>query len=302
MTHPSLATDAGTTRVGIGLPVLNGGAYLAESLESLLAQTYGDFELVVSDNGSTDDTEEICREFARRDDRVRYLRTTVNRGAAWNYEHVFRETTGPYFRWATHDDLLDPTNLARCVEVMDGAPPDVVLVYPKTRLVDGAGAPLSDYEDNLDVRQRSAAARMSHVVRHIVMSNATYGLFRRSALERTRLLGGYPSSDYVLMAEVALVGQIWEIPERLFARRVHDEMSRKASPTAADAAVWFSGTPSTRPPREFTRVFLEHFRAIHRAPLPVSAKALCYASFLESGLRRYRRRMWWELRPQRRAA
>ena len=113
-------------RVTIGLPVYNGQNYLVETLESLLAQTYTDFELVISDNASTDRTEAICRQYAAGDARIRYYRNDENIGASANYNRAFELGRGEYFKWAAHDDLLAPTYLERCVEVLD-ANPDVVL-------------------------------------------------------------------------------------------------------------------------------------------------------------------------------
>jgi glycosyltransferase involved in cell wall biosynthesis len=88
-----------TPRVSVGLPVRNGANYLREALDSLLSQTLADFELVIGDNASTDGTEAICREFAARDDRVRYVRHDTDIGAPRNFNFVFPESQAPYFRW-----------------------------------------------------------------------------------------------------------------------------------------------------------------------------------------------------------
>ena len=109
-------------RVSIGLPVYNGERWLAEALDSLLAQTYSDFELIISDNGSTDDTQAICEEYAARDRRIRYIRQEINRGLAWNWNCVFEESAGDYFKWAACDDLYHPTFLERCVQILDQYP------------------------------------------------------------------------------------------------------------------------------------------------------------------------------------
>src|SRR4051794_27811047 len=75
-------------RVSIGLPVYNGEKYLAAAIESALRQTFGDLELIISDNGSTDGTREICERFAAEDPRVRYHQEVQNRGAVWNFNRV----------------------------------------------------------------------------------------------------------------------------------------------------------------------------------------------------------------------
>ncbi|RDI74845.1 Glycosyl transferase family 2 [Gaiella occulta] len=279
-------------KVSIGIPVYNGAQFLAASLESLLAQTYEDIEFVISDNGSTDGTEAICREFAARDGRIRYLRADTNRGASWNYRNVVQQTSGPYFKWATHDDLLAPTYIERCVEVLDAAPAGVALVYPRTRIIDGDGNVVRDYDDNLDIRAKTPHERLRLLVGNIVMANASFGLIRRTALARSRLLDKFPSADYVMMAEFALFGEFWEIPEFLFFRREHEAMSRKANPSATEAAEWFEpGSSKNATGREFWRLFVEHLRSIHHARLDPVEKAKCYAGFLGVWTRRYRRAM-----------
>jgi len=106
-------------RLSIGLPVYNGEEYLAESFDALLGQTYEDFELVVSDNASTDGTEAICRKYAAQDSRIRYLRLPRNIGATPNHNHVFAESRGELFKWASHDDLYGRDLLRLCVEALD---------------------------------------------------------------------------------------------------------------------------------------------------------------------------------------
>jgi len=92
-------------RLCIGLPVYNGEEYLAQAVESVLGQTFDDFRLIISDNASTDGTEEICRSYAQRDSRVEYHRVGENRGAAWNFNRVVGLADSEYFQWATHDDV-----------------------------------------------------------------------------------------------------------------------------------------------------------------------------------------------------
>jgi glycosyltransferase involved in cell wall biosynthesis len=92
-------------QVSIGMPVYNGAKFIREALDSLLAQTFTDFELIISDNASTDGTEAICREYAAKDVRVRYVRQAQNRGAIANFQYVLDEAVGGYFMWAAADDV-----------------------------------------------------------------------------------------------------------------------------------------------------------------------------------------------------
>ena len=87
--------EAPTPRVSIGLPVYNGDNFVGQAIESLLAQTYEDIELIVSDNASTDGTEDICRTFAAQDERVRYFRNAENIGLVRNYNQTFTLSCRP---------------------------------------------------------------------------------------------------------------------------------------------------------------------------------------------------------------
>jgi glycosyltransferase involved in cell wall biosynthesis len=290
-----------TPSVSLGLPVFNGGRYLAIALDSLLSQTYEDFELVISDNASTDETEEICRAVAARDARVRYLRNPVNRGVAFNFSRLVAETTAPYFRWAAHDDVVAPTCLERCVEALDAAPDRVCLVFPGTHVIDADGHFVRNLEPELDLQEAKPHERLRHLVRTIVLGNEFFGLIRRSALERTRLLDTFPTSDYVLLAELALLGEFREIPGPLFFRREHAEMSRRANPTAAQfAELFLPGSGKSRSGeekfiREFWRLFGEILRSINAAPLPVGERARCDAVFVREWGWRFGARMLSEL-------
>jgi len=274
-THTSSAT------VSIGLPVYNGARFLAATLDSILAQTHEEFELAVSDNGSTDETEEICREYVRRDPRLRYLRRDVNRGAAWNFNSLVHETTGAYFKWASHDDVLAPTYLERCLEVMRQLP-NVSLVYPRTRWIDENGNPGSEVGRDVDLREPTPHGRLATLARKFVLGNATFGLIRRGMLERTHLVGAFPSADFVLLAELALQGEIHQLPEPLFFRRNHPGMSRRANPTPKDVAEWFEPGSGRDDIREHWGMFVEALRAIKRAPLGRIERARCYVAFLEA--------------------
>src|SRR5690606_26626232 len=120
----------------------------AETLDSILAQDFTDFELIASDNASTDGTPEILADYARRDSRVRPVRSDVNLGAAANYNRPVELARGQYFKWASDDDLIAPTYVSSCVGILD-ARPDVVLAYGKTRLIDESGEVLADHRDGM---------------------------------------------------------------------------------------------------------------------------------------------------------
>ncbi|MDZ7289978.1 MAG: glycosyltransferase [candidate division KSB1 bacterium] len=209
-----------TPRVSIGLPVFNGEPFLAETLESLLAQTYSDFELIISDNASTDQTGQICQAFAARDDRIRYHRNEKNFGASRNYNRVFELSHGEYFKWAAADDLCAPEFLQRCVDILD-RDPEVVVCYCKTQIIDHDGVMVENYDDRLHLQSPVAKERFLQLMRSMRECNAVFGLMRSEVLKKTRLIGNYVGSDGCLLAELCLHGKFYEIPEYLFFRRTH---------------------------------------------------------------------------------
>lgn len=244
---------ATTPRVSIGLPVYNGERYLRETLESLLAQTFGDFELVISDNASTDATEAICREFASRDPRIRYHRNPENVGGSRNFCRVFELARAPYFKWSAHDDLCAATFLEKCVAVLD-ADPEVVLCYPKSGFIDQAGGYLSDHEDGCNL----TGSRPSERVLQFFVTGSTYcfpmfGVIRRQALARTTLIAPYVCSDQVLLVQLALAGKFVEVPERLFFFREHPNRSIRQLKSFADYMKWHD-------PRKGSRIQLPRWR------------------------------------------
>ena len=272
----------------IGLPVFNGERYLGEALDSILGQTFGDFLLVVSDNASTDSTGEIVRRYAESDERVQYSRSPENRGAVWNFNHVFAGCRSPFFKWAASDDVLAPTCVERCLETLRDAPARVVLAYPRTRMIDADGNVLGDMEDRLDIRASSPHARLRRVVMNAVYGNVIFAVMRSDAVRLTHGHGAYPSSDRVLLAELAMLGEFWEVPEPLFLRRKHEGMSRLAHTTVADLARWFDPASDWHwHDRELWRLLREHVGAVRQAPLSRSERALCQAILVWTWVRRH---------------
>ncbi len=273
------SVDRRARRVSVGMPVYNGEKHLERAIDSILAQDFGDFELIISDNASEDRTEAICRQYSDRDDRISYFRSKTNQGAAWNYNFVFSRSRGEFFKWAAHDDECEPTLLSRCVEMFDHAPPSVVLVYPRGVFIDGDGAIIGEDEEVLETRHRMPHRRLARVVRHVSLASAVVGLIRSSALRQTRMIDSFAGSDYVLLAELALLGEIWEIPEPLFRRRIHDRTHRMVYRTRREAALWFDPSqpkPSLLSPRAWP--WMEYLRSVYRARLNLLDKCLCFGT------------------------
>lgn len=259
--------ESRTPKVSIGLPIYNGENYLEEAVDSILAQTFTDFELIITDNASTDRTESLCRAYAARDPRVRYYRNETNLGAAPNYNLAFQLARGEYFRWQAHDDRLAPTYLEQCVAVLDREP-EVILAYPKTILIDEHGQETEPYDDQYILRQPEPYARFKGYFFSSWLCNPIFGLMRREVLGRSALIGSYRASDRVLLGELAILGQAEEVPERLFYKRMHPRMSTQANLTDSELAAWFNPKKGGKTLYWVRwRWVREYFAAIHRARL-----------------------------------
>ncbi len=269
-------------RVSVGLPVYNGQAYLAEAIESVLGQTFTDFELIVSDNGSSDGTREIAERYAARDPRVRYVRSDTNRGAAWNYRRAFELARGEFFRWAPADDRFAPDSIAVCVAALD-ANPDAVLCYPKTDLVDAEGRVIETYDDNLDLRSTDAVERFARAMRQIGLVNVIYGLMRTQPLGKTRLMGTWVGADEVLVFELALQGQFLELPVSRFYRRIHENAFSQMT-SAEDKQAFFD--PRTK--GRFDLYLWQHYRqcwlGVMHAPVTPAVKLRASGVILRSAV------------------
>ena len=210
---------ANTPKVTIGMPIYNGARHLAESLDSLLGQTYQNLEILVSDNASTDDTLAICGHYAAADPRIRILRQETNIGAARNWNFVAERANGEYFKWASANDVCKPTLLEACVGVLEQSA-DVALCYSNTVLFDDEGRQLGLYEDPLDASQAIPSERFKSVWQTLRLNNAqNAGVVRTSVLRKTGLEGIYMGGDIPLMCELSLYGRFERLDEPLFLRR-----------------------------------------------------------------------------------
>jgi glycosyltransferase involved in cell wall biosynthesis len=289
------------TKVTIGLPVFNGAAYLPQAIESILSQSLGDFELVISDNASQDATEEICRKFVRNDRRIRYSRQTRNVGAAGNHNLLFTHGDSPYFKWASHDDVLHPRFLEMTVAALD-ARPEVVLASPASAFIDELGQPLRFSpdrrgmvdrsnvcwpclpEDNPGLTASDPATRFTAVMLKTVMCVEVYGLMRRSAMSRTSLLGHFSASDKVLLAQMALLGPFWLGPEVLFYRRCHAEQFSARS-SGSYRAIWYSGRQDSLLAQQL-KLLSAYWRSANMYQLGIANRSRCFLAIARRALSR----------------
>ncbi len=289
-------------RLSIGLPVYNGETYLAESLDALLGQSYEDFELIISDNASTDGTADVCRRYMKQDSRIRYFTQPRNIGLSPNHNFVFQQSRGELFKWASCDDLYGRDLLRRCVDALDEHP-DVVLAQSWAAAIDANGDvtqslkyPLATdslraperfrsilfgssgvfTSSGIDIRSGIRANNNNGVIR----AEDTYGVIRADVLRRTALLGSYHHADRVMICEIALRGRFHTSPDWMHFRRDHPDRAYFASPRVRTRcaiqdpvrANWLR-YPAARLIAEYIWGYVT---AIRRAPLPPADRRDCY--------------------------
>jgi glycosyltransferase involved in cell wall biosynthesis len=259
----------------MGVPVYNAENYLEVALDSILAQTFTDFELIISDNASTDRTPEICRSYAGKDPRISYYRAEKNRGAAWNFNRVFELSSGKYFKWTAHDDLIAPDCLSKCVDVLE-MDDSVVLCWSKVQYLNEHGDIIATYIEKLgnanSSNPRDRFGELTILYRRCIYA---YGLIRSDELRKTSLIGTYPDADRVLLVELSLLGRYYEIPEYLFFIREHAEQFTKTYTEPYLRAGWLDPSKEGKISYWHWRTFFEYFIRIHRFSPELYDKACC---------------------------
>jgi len=267
-------------RVSIGMPVYNGAKYLEIALDSILAQTFTDFELIISDNASTDGTQAICERYRDRDSRIQYHRNERNMGASWNFNRVYALSRAPYFKQAAHDDVLAPTFLERCVELLD-RDPSVVMAYPRTILIDGDGREIQRTEGTLDLRHERPHERFQafhHTFGDWSICHPIFGVMRKAPVANREILPAYIASDMVLLCELALHGKICELPDYLFSLRWHAGAYTVANKPYSLRALWFDPklANSIQIPLTYYRWLYEYVRMISVVKMSAYERLRCY--------------------------
>ncbi len=249
-------------RLSVGLPVYNGENYVAESLDALLGQSYEDFELIISDNASTDGTADICQHYVRQDSRIRYVRQPRNIGLSPNHNFVAGQAGGELLKWASNDDLYARDLLERCVAALDEHP-GVVLAHSWTAMIDGSGtvtaALLFDSGGDDDG-----------------------GVIRTAVLRRVAKKDSYHHADRTTIAELALYGPFCQVPDWLYFRRDHPERAERACPTVRSRCANMDPRRAGRLRHPLARLYAEYAWAyaamLQRAPLSPAERRECYRS------------------------
>lgn len=261
------------------MPVYNGEESIAESLNSLLAQTYTDFELIISDNASTDGTESICRSYADKDKRVIYKRNKKNIGIAKNYNVLVDYARGKYFKWASANDVCKPTMLEKCVKVLEERK-DVVLCYPETVLFGEDKNMVEKYTDNMDLQDTKPSQRFKKYIDRVKLNNVMNGLIRLDVLKKTPLNKEHFSTDLNFTAELTLYGKFVEVHEPLFYRRM-DDQTLTSLKSEEEATRCFHPELDKAMLFQYWKLFFEYYSSVWRAPITRIEKFNIYKYLLK---------------------
>jgi glycosyltransferase involved in cell wall biosynthesis len=289
--------------VSIGLFLYNGDRFLEAAIESFLNQTFRDFELIISDNCSTDKSDEICRRYAAQDSRIRYYRNQRNMGAGWNVRRVYELATGKYFKQAAHDDMIQPDYLRQCVDALE-ADESLVLAHSLTRVIDEHGQFVENYDDGLRTSSVDPVVRARDLLLKGHRCYPIFGLIRLDALHKLPPQGSYAHSDRVLLLQLGLLGRYCEIPEYLFISTRHSGQSVWTEPERTKAKgfrltrrcgtlpamEWWDPTKARKIVFPEWNVAREFFLSVVHSPLTPWQKLKCYG-LVGRWMLKYHRRM-----------
>jgi glycosyltransferase involved in cell wall biosynthesis len=286
----------------IGMPVYNGERFLAKALDSYLTQSFTDFQILLSDNASTDRTEEIGHEYAARDKRIHYHRNERNMGAGWNFLRVYELATGKYYKQAAHDDFCEPGFLAECIGALE-ADPEIVVAFTKTRVVDAEGNFLEDYECPLRTDSSDPVVRFADLTLINHRCFPIFGIHRLSALRKLPPMGSFPHADGVLLAQLGLLGRYYESEKRLFINTKHGGQSswtissrsreRKFRLTSRvgrlPAQEWWDPARKKAITLPEWNIFFQYIQSVSRSPLDFLQKIRAVGTLIHWSLRYHRK-------------
>jgi glycosyltransferase involved in cell wall biosynthesis len=287
--------------LSVGLPVYNGEKYLEQSIESLLGQSYEDFELIISDNASTDGTADICRRYENQDSRIRYVRQPRNIGLSPNHNFVLQQSRGEYFKWAAADDLYGRDLLKSCVDALDEHA-DVVLAHAWEAAIDDAGTVTQAMDYPLATDSPRAPDRFKGILfgssglfessdpavtglvrvdnRGVLRACDMYGVIRTAALRRVTPLGSYHHADRITMCALTLHGRFHIARDWLYFRRDTPDRTYNKAPKLRDRCEVNDPARKNRLLHPTARLVAEYFwayiHAIQRAPLSPADRRECY--------------------------
>ena len=231
-------------KLTIGMPIYNAEKFLRNRLDSLLSQKFSDFELIISDNASTDLTQHICKEYLLKDNRIQYIRQEKNMGLSSNFYFVLNKANSEYFFWASHDDVTLPGFIEKNIEALDNNR-NLVCSISKIKFV-------GEIMDNLTITKKdsqfkkirkkitrnwanantcSLSGSYENKVRKFLMNNgsslAQYGIYRTDILKKSVELPGFHGDEWAIVLSALKYGDINVVDEALMDKFVGDTVSSK---------------------------------------------------------------------------
>jgi len=207
--------------VTFGIPVRNEADSIARCLDSILGQNFEDFEVIVSDNASTDATPEVVLDYAARDSRISLFRFDENQGIIENFNHVARLARGEYFRWMGADDWIEPTYVSDCVTAFERSPSAIVATTYFDLERRRGEYDYTEYQGEMlesddPVRRLDRMLWLIHEGPSVY--EPIYSMMRRRVLLKTGLLRVHRKNDWLLATQLSLAGTFVHVPKRLFHR------------------------------------------------------------------------------------
>ena len=270
----------GVPTVSICLPVYNGENYLATAIESMLAQTFADFELIICDNASTDRTEAICRRFAAYDARLRYSRNERNIGGARNQAIAVQLSRGRYVRLSSHDDKIAPTHLEECIAVLEQRP-EVVIAFTSTIEIDEVGTVIGQWRNTRGTAE-TPSGRFRELIFRDQEVDPIYGVIRGNVLRSVLPMQNFTNSDRVFLCRLAFHGPFVSIDRPLFYKR---SLPKNRYLNFRDRMAWYN--PDAKGKATFPN-WLELFsicNAVMAAPISLQEWLRCGATIVHWGMR-----------------
>jgi len=204
--------------ISVLMPNYNGAEYIAEAIESVLNQTYRDFELIIIEDASTDNSREIIDKFAATDSRIKVIQNATNQFVNISCNIGLEVAKGKYYARIDSDDICMPTRLEKQLEFME-ANPDITICGAFCKIIDREGRVIANktFPTNDAVIKKSIWSRTP--IQHSC-------LFAR--IDKMREVGFYtgkkdPSEDLELMIRTMNIFKFANIPEYLVKYRIHGD-------------------------------------------------------------------------------
>ena len=259
--------------VSVGLPVYNGEAHLAKALDALLDQDLEDFEVIICDNASQDATPEIARDYAARDQRIRYARNQRNLGLAGNFNRAFQLSTGKYFKWWAHDDWHPRELLRRTTEVLE-QDPSAVLCATGVAVMDDDDQVFEEWRPSADLLTPAPHLRFHRLIWTLGETHPLFSVMRSDALARTPQYRPFVGGDRVLLAQLILMGGFAHLPDLMhYYRQARMRPGARKDPNRPSQAEILDPANKGKLPSRTWRLCYEHLRLVAAARLAPEHKA-----------------------------